>query len=84
MSPTTAERIRQRIADGQERFPVTPELLPVVVIGLRNLLAGFITLAPLHQRVLGIDSTDPQMIQAQIRYLKHMARDLSRLGELES
>ncbi len=79
------DRIGRKLRDSGregETFPSLPgELTPIVIMGLNNLILGYVTLAPLHSRLLGVDPLDEKLLAHQVDYLVHLVRGLPDLPD---
>ena len=72
--------IYQQGIDALRRSPVlegwTSEDLPLLVMALHNLILGYFSMAPLHEKLLGVDPLSPQALERQKDFLKRVTRRL--------
>jgi AcrR family transcriptional regulator len=63
------ERVQQRVGAGGDALPVGRA---AQVMGFDSLILGYVTLAPMHARLLGLDPLEPEALDAYRSFLRDL------------
>ena len=71
--------------DGSDRDRVSPALTApdpmrarIVIMAFHSMVLGYVTLAPLHRKLLGGDPLAPEAIERYVELLSELSRSLWR------